>query len=154
MLFRSIYDPAAPNAMPHAGTFNNNVLSMHAGIAAMTEAFTPDIAARLHATGNAVRNRINAVFEKHGVALHASGAGSLMNLHGLAGPVRTIEDVADSDDQAKELLFLDLLERGYYVARRGFIALSSILTDEELDGFLAALEDVVEQRKPLLTPRT
>ena len=53
------------------------------------------------------------------------------------------DDVADSDDGAKELLFLDLLERGYYVARRGFIALSSILTDEQLDGFLDALDDVI-----------
>ncbi len=149
-----IYDPAAPNAMPHAGTFNNNVLSMHAGIAAMTEAFTPDIAAQLHATGDKIRVRINGVFEKHGVALLASGTGSLMNLHGLAGPIRTIDDVADSDDGAKELLFLDLLERGYYVARRGFIALSSILTDEQLDGFLDALDDVVAQRKPLLKERS
>lgn len=145
-----IYDPAAPNAMPHAGTFNNNVLSMHAGIAAMTEAFTPDMAERLHETGEALRARINGVFESHNVALHASGAGSLMNLHGLAGPVRTIDDVADSDDGAKELLFLDLLERGFYVARRGFIALSSVLTDAELDGFIAALDDVVAARKPLL----
>lgn len=148
-----IYDPAAPNAMPHAGTFNNNVLSMHAGIAAMTKAFTPDIAARLHAIGDALRERMNAVFEAHGVALHASGVGSLMNLHGLTGPVRTIADTAASDDRAKELLFLDLLERGYYVARRGFIALSTVLTEEELDGFVSALDDVVAARKPFLAPR-
>ena len=86
--------------------------------------------------------------------MHASGTGSLMNLHGLAGPIRSLDDVADSDDGAKELLFLDLLERGYYVARRGFIALSSILTDEQLDSFLDALDDVVAQRKPLLKERS
>ncbi len=149
-----IYDPTAPNAMPHAGTFNNNVLSMHAGIAAMTEAFTPDIAERLHETGNAFRNRINSIFETHNVALHASGVGSLMNLHGVTGPLHTIDDIADSDDRAKELLFLDLLERGFYVARRGFIALSSVLTDAELDEFIAALDDVVALRKPLLTQRS
>lgn len=149
----AIYDPTAPNAMPHAGTFNNNVLSMHAGITAMTEAFTPDIAERLHATGDALRARMNSVFESHNVALHASGVGSLMNLHGVAGPVHTIDDVADSNDNAKELLFLDLLERGFYVARRGFIALSIVLTDTELDEFVGALDDVVAARKPLLTAR-
>jgi glutamate-1-semialdehyde 2,1-aminomutase len=148
-----IYDPTAPNSMPHAGTFNNNVLSMHAGICALTEAFTPDIAARLHATGDAFRARVNDVFEQHGVALHASGTGSLMNLHGVTGPVRTIDDVADSNDAAKELLFLDLLERGFYVARRGFIALSSVLTDAELDEFVTTLDDVVALRKPVLGSR-
>ena len=149
----AIYDPTAEHAIPHAGTFNNNTLSMHAGIAAMTEAFTADAALQLHETGERFRGRANAVFERHGVALSLSGTGSLMNLHGVAGPVRTLDDLQGNDERAKELLFLDLLERGYYIARRGFIALSTALGDEELDGFLAALDEIVALRKPLIAKR-
>ena len=36
------YDPTRPGALFHAGTFNNNVLSMSAGIAGLTQVLTPD----------------------------------------------------------------------------------------------------------------
>ena len=82
-----------------------------------------------------------------------SGKGSLMNLHGMAGPVESPRDLIHSDDRLKELVFFDLLERGYYMARRGFIALTMVVTDEELDGFVAALEDVLDHRRAVLPPR-
>jgi glutamate-1-semialdehyde 2,1-aminomutase len=50
-------------------------------------------------------------------------------------------------------MFLDLLERGYYLARRGFIALSLMVGDADLDGFVAAVEDVVAERADVL-PRS
>lgn len=37
----ALYDPSRPGSVPHAGTFNNNVVSMSAGIAALTQAFPP-----------------------------------------------------------------------------------------------------------------
>jgi glutamate-1-semialdehyde 2,1-aminomutase len=47
-------------------------------------------------------------------------------------------------------VFLDLLERGYYMARRGFIALSLMVGDADLDGFVAAVKDVVAERGDVL----
>ena len=38
------YDPRRPDALPHAGTFNNNVLTMAAGYTGLSQIFTPDIA--------------------------------------------------------------------------------------------------------------
>jgi glutamate-1-semialdehyde 2,1-aminomutase len=43
-----------------------------------------------------------------------------------------------------------MLERGYYLARRGMIALSLELGESELDGFVAAVEDFLVVRAPLL----
>lgn len=149
----AVYDPAAPGALPHAGTFNNNVMSMRAGIAALTEAFTPEIAAALHARGEALRARIEDLFARHGVAMTVTGAGSVMTIHGRNGPIRSPADLAGADDRVRELVFLDLLERGYYMARRGFIALSLALSDDQLDGFVAALEDVLTARRTVLPPR-
>ncbi|MFY0611843.1 MAG: aminotransferase class III-fold pyridoxal phosphate-dependent enzyme [Hyphomicrobiaceae bacterium] len=149
----AMFDPSAQNALPHAGTFNNNVFSMHAGIAALTKAFTPDIAVDLHAAGDALRTRVNALFCEKGVGLCASGVGSLMNLHPIAGPVASPASLEDADDRVRELLFLDLLERGYYVARRGFIALTVAVTADELDGFVAALGDILDARKAVLPLR-
>ena len=36
-----LFDPRRPDALPHAGTFNNNVLTMSAGLAGLTEVYTP-----------------------------------------------------------------------------------------------------------------
>ena len=43
------FDPRRADALPHAGTFNNNVLTMSAGIAGLTEIYTPEAAVALNA---------------------------------------------------------------------------------------------------------
>ena len=149
----AIYDPTRIDAMPHAGTFNNNALTMNAGVAALSEIFRSEEAEGLHERGNRLRNRLNSLFAEHDVAMCVSGEGSLMNVHGFAGPVKQVDDLARSRDELKELLFLDLLEQGFYIARRGFIALSIVVTDQELDAFVTAVETSVLRYKSVLPPR-
>lgn len=146
----AMYDPSRPDSLPHAGTFNNNVLSMAAGIAALSQVFTPDVAEALHARGERLRERLNGLFRAADVALQATGQGSLMTVHALRGEVNGPDDLAAGDDRIKELVFLDLLERGFYIARRGFIALSLAIDDAAIEQFLATLRDIVAERKPLL----
>jgi glutamate-1-semialdehyde 2,1-aminomutase len=50
-----------------------------------------------------------------------------------------------------ELIFLDLLEKGYYIARRGFIALMLPVGDAEIEGFRNAFSAVVKARGELLS---
>lgn len=142
------FDPSRPGALAHAGTFNNNVLSMAAGVAALTEVYPPDLAAAHNRRGDELRQRLNAVCSERGVAVHVTGQGSLMNVHPLAGPLTAVADLAAADDRRRELLYLDLLEAGCYIARRGFIALSLALTDADLDRFVAAVDDVITARHP------
>ncbi|CAN7146637.1 aspartate aminotransferase family protein [Bosea sp. LjRoot237] len=146
----AIYDPSKPGSLPHAGTFNNNVLSMSAGIAALTQVFTPDVAEALHARGEQLRERLNALFRSADVSLQATGQGSLMNIHAVRGPVNSLDNLDGSDDRLKELVFLDLLERGFYLARRGFIALSLAVDDAATEQFLGALQDIVSERRRVL----
>lgn len=146
----AMYDPSRPDSLPHAGTFNNNVLSMAAGVAALSQVFTPEVAEALHARGERLRERLNGLFRAADVALQATGQGSLMTIHALRGAVTGPDDLAAGDDRIKELVFLDLLERGFYIARRGFIALSLAIDDAAIEQFLAALRDIVAERKPLL----
>ncbi len=148
-----MFDPGAAGALPHAGTFNNNVLSMRAGIAALTEAFTPEIAEELHARGEALRGRLNALFGGKNIGLCASGMGSLINMHPIAIPPTSPALLRGADDRVRELIFLELLERGYYIARRGFIALTIVITDGDLEGFLATLGGILDANKAVLPER-
>jgi glutamate-1-semialdehyde 2,1-aminomutase len=148
-----IYDPTRKEFMPHAGTFNNNVLTMSAGIAALKDVFPSDIAVALHARGEALRTRLNALFATHDVDLQMTGQGSLMSLHATTHPLRRPDDTQHSDDRVKELIFLDLLEREIYMARRGFIALSLVVTSAHLETFANALEDILRHRRAVLPRR-
>jgi glutamate-1-semialdehyde 2,1-aminomutase len=49
-------------------------------------------------------------------------------------------DRAGAHDVGPPLLFHELLDRGVYVAPRGFIALSLAVTDTDVEEFLRALD--------------
>ena len=53
------FDPSRPNALPHAGTFNNNTLTMTAGHAGLTEIFTAEACVALNERGEKLRHAIN-----------------------------------------------------------------------------------------------
>jgi glutamate-1-semialdehyde 2,1-aminomutase len=140
------FDPTLPGALAHAGTFNNNVLTMAAGSAALSKVFTPEAARALAVRGDHVRDTLNARFGELGSDWQCTGLGSIMNLHPSRATVGHPGDLAAADDRRRELLFLDLLEEGYYIARRGFIALSLALSNDDLDGFVAAVSQAVTRR--------
>ena len=145
----ALFDPRHSNALPHAGTFNNNVLTMAAGIAGLSQVFTPEVAEALRPRGDAVRERLNAVFRAGGVAMQFTGMGSLMNLHPSTQTIRTIADSA-GDSRLRDLFFFDMAEAGIYLARRGFIALMLPVEDEQVDRFSLALNTFVTQRKAVM----
>ena len=145
------YDPRRSDALPHAGTFNNNVLTMAAGIAALEQVYGPEEARELNARGEALRAAINDFARREGLAFHASGRGSLMTLHPDPGPITHYQQAAGLDDRLRALLFFDLLDAGFYIARRGFIALSLALTADDLAAFRAALEQILLRRADFFT---
>lgn len=134
------FDPRTPGHLGHAGTFNNNVLTMSAGIAGLTRLYTPEVAMDLNARGDALRERLNAACREQGVKLGFTGIGSLMNLHGTREEIRHCDEVPADENLVKDLFFFHMLEQGFYLARRGFIVLSLPLTDEDLERFVAAFE--------------
>jgi len=129
------FDPSRPDAFQHAGTFNNAVLTMAAGAAGLTRVYTADEVARLNALGDRLRDRLNAI----DADFQATGYGSMVGLHFTRAPIRRSSDAPPAAEQ-RTLLHLHLLERGYSYARRGFVALSVPLGEDEVDGFAEAVE--------------
>jgi glutamate-1-semialdehyde 2,1-aminomutase len=150
------FDPARPDSFAHAGTFNNNVLSMAGGLAGLTQVFTPGEAVRINAVGDRLRERLNKIAAQRGAPFQATGIGSLIGLHFRGGRIyRGADTGGDSRaaeiQHAMETLFhLEMLNRGYYFARRGYIALSLPTTDADCDGFATAVDDFLAVRGPLI----
>src|SRR5262249_48931205 len=108
-----------------------------------TNVFTPAAAEALNARGDALRRTLNAAC--NGRRLQFTGIGSLMCAHPVNGEIKTAADVAAVDPLLRDLLYFDLLERGFYLARRGFIALSLTIGDDEIRRF-EEVSDLLEQR--------
>ncbi len=134
------FDPSRPDALSHGGTFNNDVLTMAAGAAGLTRVLTDDELARVNALGDRLRDRLNAFAGAREIDFCATGIGSLVGLHFTRGPVRSIADLPSSPE-LRGLLHLHALERGYSYARRGFIALSLPLDEDDVDGFAEVVEE-------------
>jgi glutamate-1-semialdehyde 2,1-aminomutase len=147
-----LFDPSRPGALPHAGTFNNNTLTMTAGHAALTEVYTPAAALALNSLGERIKARLNTLFMRYQVPMLATGMGSLLTLHPQAGPIETPEDAEKSDIRLKRLLYLHLFEEGIYIAERGFMALSLMISDQDGARLEQALESFIEKYRDLLHP--
>jgi glutamate-1-semialdehyde 2,1-aminomutase len=143
------FDPRRPDAFPHAGTFNNNMLTMKAGLTGLTRIYTPEAARSLNASGDRLRERLNAVARRRGLAMQFTGLGSMMAVHMTDRPIRTSADAASGHAQLRDLFYFDMLARGVWIAKRGMIALSIALDDEDCDRFVAAVEEFAETRAPL-----
>ena len=137
----SVFDPAHGTPLTHGGTFNNNELSVAAGVAVLRDVLTDELIEAVNERGDHLRVELNAVFERTGVEMIATGWGSLLTIHATKGPVSSPRDLEIANQELEELLFFELLERGYYLARRGFIALSIDITDEHMN---ALVDDVGE----------
>jgi len=144
-----LFDPARPDALPHAGTFNNNVASMAAGHAGLTQVYPPEVAERHTASGDRLRDDLARAIRAAGAPFTVTGVGSLLTIHATAGPVRSLADASRRDPGLAELLFLDLLDLGYYIAPRGYLALSLALTASQLADFVRAVEQFLHARAAL-----
>ena len=146
----SRFDPRRADSLPHAGTFNNNILTMSAGVVGMEQLYTPEVAVKLNAFGDKLRARLNAITRDKGLSMQFTGQGSMMSIHFLKGEVRSSRDAKKGNKDLGELFFLDLLARGIYIARRGMMALSLPITEADADQLVAAVEEFVSSRKRLL----
>ncbi|MBR0648374.1 aminotransferase class III-fold pyridoxal phosphate-dependent enzyme [Roseomonas terrae] len=136
--------------LSHAGTFNNNVLSMSAGGVAMGEIFTAEVAEAHFQRGEALRARLDDIGAAKGLPLCFTGLGSMMTVQfRTPAPDRPFVPTA-REEQLRELFFFDMLEAGIYLARRGMVALSLPVGDADLDRFVAAVAAFADNRAELL----
>lgn len=136
------FDPARSGGLTHGGTFNNNALTMAVGAVAVDTLLSADALDGLFERGEALRRSLGEALS--GCGLTVTGWGSILGVHATEGPVRSPRDLGVVDPRVGELLFHRLLARGYYIARRGFIALSLAVTDDQLDGFVREISTVAD----------
>lgn len=144
------FDPQAPGAFSHGGTFNNNILSMAAGYAGLTRVLTPEASARFNALGDRLRTAMQDRIDAHGVAASMTGRGSLFNLHFLPKGGVTPATVESADPRPGKLWHLEMMLAGQYVTPRGMIAMSLPHADADADGLVSAFDRFLEDYRSVL----
>lgn len=147
-------NPGQPDALPHAGTFNNNVFSMTAGATALREVYTTERATQLFQVGQALMERLNELCRANAPGAQFTGLGSTMNIHFHRGTVNTPEDLKHQPKGLLTLLHFDLMARGIYAARRGQINLSLPMTQNDLESLLEAIQAFLVRRASLIDALT
>ncbi|MEW5422841.1 aspartate aminotransferase family protein [Amorphus sp. 3PC139-8] len=143
----SLFDPGRPATLKHAGTFNNNVLSMAGGLTGLTQVFTAERADTFFAFGERFRESLSQRLIDAGLPVRASGLGSMISLHvGENAPVR-LADLDPATDRLRQLVHLRGLAEGIATTPRGDLFLSLPMTadilSEAADRLVAIVADEI-----------
>lgn len=140
----SVYDPRVKGSLAHSGTFNNNTMTMCAGFAGLNQVFTEEVCVELNRVGDDLRVRLNGVAK--GTRLRFTGRGSLIGLHFRENGTFESQERAD----LRDLFWFVMLEEGFWITRRGFIAMMLDTPKEELDRFVDAVGRFLERHTGIM----
>lgn len=143
------FDPRREGSLSHPGTFNNNTLTMAAGLAGLRKSLGPEAVRQVNDRGSTLRDDLNAILREAEFPMSVTGLGSVMNIHGTEAEIRNVRDLKGQNEMLKDLFFFDMLEQGIYLARRGLIALSLPIAAAEIERFKSAFTGFIERRLPL-----
>ena len=147
------FDMRRPDSLLHSGTFNNDVVTMSAGLAGMTHLYTEDSVSKLNGLGDTFRDSLNRAARDLGVGCHYTGMGSMLTAHPSARPPSSAADVRDADDRLRELYFLKLVEAGIWASRRGMMSLSLDNTRSQIDTAVSKISQILATLRPFLPER-
>ena len=112
--------------------------------------FYAEACVALNERGDKLRDAINDLCMGYQAALQATGVGSMITLHPIAGPWLNQKMRRRADKRLKRLLYLNLLDQGIYIAERGFMALSLVVSAPDTQRLLGALESFIKRYRHLL----
>ena len=139
-----LFDPTSGAAIPHAGTFNANPVTMAAGEVVMNH-LTPDVYDRMNALGGELRAKLSAVFDEFEVPAQVTGIGSLFGIHFTSEEIRDYRSVVRSDQTMRKALFSGLLNEGILLQTGTAGAMNSLTTTDDIDTLVDATRRVVER---------
>jgi len=148
----SMFDPAHEGVIFHSGTFNGNNVTMAAGMAAMN-LYDQEAADRLNGLGDRLRDGFTAALKETGIMGSVSGVGSILNLHWRdQRPISATDSIVGlmSAGELPGLVHLEMMNRGVYSANRGMFALSTPMTNEDIDKAVDCFRETLHILKPYI----
>jgi len=121
------FDPRERGSLLHSGTFNGNVLTCTAGIVSVRELTRARIE-KMNSQARLIADELKRAATQAELPFSARQFGSLMNL--FFANVPPPATIVREDMRAMTQFHLAALNHGLFIAPRGLIALSTVVTDE------------------------
>ncbi len=142
-----IFDPADMKVF-HTGTFNANPVTMVAGEVSLRE-LTADRIERMEKLCGSLRAGLTDVANKHGLPLATNHYGSCMNIYFSESVPES--SIVREDSDLIDKFHIACINHGLFIAPRGMIALSTVITEKEIAEALQridmAMRDVTTEIK-------
>jgi glutamate-1-semialdehyde 2,1-aminomutase len=140
-----IFDPADMKVF-HTGTFNANPVTMAAGEVSLRE-LTAERIERMNRLCKTLEAGLADMAKTHGLPLSSNRYGSCLNIYFSDSPPAS--SVVRDDEQVMNDFHLACINHGLFIAHRGLIALSTVITEDDIDEAIEraglAMADVVSQ---------
>ena len=143
-----MYDPREKK-MYHSGTFNGNAVTMAAGLATM-KAYNQEAVDYVNGLGTLFKEGVLKIYDKLGLNMKISGAGSIYNILFTDKEVKNYRDVASAHEELNKVLYMSLLTKGVFDAKRGMFCMSTAMTKEDIRFGLDTLETSLREMLPAI----
>ncbi|KAI5460614.1 putative acetylornithine aminotransferase [Mariannaea sp. PMI_226] len=173
----ALFDPNT-SRLQHPGTYNNNIVTMSAGIVAL-DIYDKKAVAQLNKRGTNMKLALQDVLIKYGLyAQHSDGASrNIVEIDSFEGPTTIKQKHSDSVSQEQlpkifitgqgsmlnirfsgedcaawqSLFYHHMLARKIYLAPRGYTPLHLAISDSDVAEYVAGLEEFVKLHHKALT---
>jgi glutamate-1-semialdehyde 2,1-aminomutase len=139
------FDPTMGPKVSQAGTFTGNPVTMAAGLAAM-EQLTSESLMRTEMLRDALAEGICEVSAEFDVPVQVTGLGPFYAMHFTDHSINNFRDAVNVDQDFKRQVFLGLMNEGVLVASHMVGALSTPMTEADIELHLHALRQVLARR--------
>jgi glutamate-1-semialdehyde 2,1-aminomutase len=148
------FSPSHSHPVFHSGTFSGNNMSLTAGLVALKMYDQPAIE-RLNSLGDRLRKGFREALEKAGITGHVTGIGSILAIHWTEKAPRNAGETFGQikgfgANPISRLLHIEMINRGVFSAPRGQYALTTPMTETEIDRVIEAFIGTLETLKPLI----
>ena len=141
----ALFDPTDGGAaIPHAGTFNANPMTLAAGEVVLGH-LTSDVYQRLNSLGETLRRKLRAVFDELEISAQVTGIASFFGVHFTSEAITDYRSVVRGDREMRKTLFMGLLNEGVLLQESCAGSLNVLTTESEVDALVDATRRVMHR---------
>ncbi|MCL4626078.1 aminotransferase class III-fold pyridoxal phosphate-dependent enzyme [Burkholderia multivorans] len=132
--------------LPWSGTFTANPITMTAGKVAL-DLYSQAESDRLDLLGDRLRSGVTQAFANASFPGQVTGFSSMFMVFGHQREIHDYRSAYSTKDEMKWVSKLqrNLVLEGYHIAKTGKAFLSTVMTEADIDGFIAATERAAKQ---------
>ena len=142
------FSPEEPNVAHQSGTFAATPIAMAAGLAAM-KVYDHAAVAQINGLGDLMTNRLQATLDELEVGGNVSNLGSLVRMS--LAPPGTPSEKAPLYSRLMGALGHSLLSKGVFSPRGGSFAISTPMTEQDIEEGVKAVQESLVELKPTIS---